>query len=134
MIKHSFPNPKLIIDDENIGSFESKLKILEALDILESDSKLVKNIRCFQRIRNQYAHNLLGENELNQSIIATVKNIESSWRKPNFFIGKTTEDRLVELGLDTFQYLSVFSLEKINKKGLQPNDLGQLTNFDSNKI
>ncbi len=116
IIVNSFPNPEFIIDDDTIGSFENKLKIVEALDILKSDPKLIKNIRYFQRIRNQYAHYLLGENDVNQKIIDCVKNIEPLWRKSDFIIGKTTEDRLVELGLDTFQYLSLFSLGEINKE------------------
>jgi len=56
ILKH----PKKIIDENELGSFKNKLMILEAMGIFDGHPHLLSNITLIQRIRNYFAHNLLG--------------------------------------------------------------------------
>ncbi len=62
VIENRFDDPEAILDDRDLGTFDAKLKLLEADGILaeyfDASDALVQNIRIINRVRNQIAHNL----------------------------------------------------------------------------
>src|SRR4051794_21461874 len=51
--------PKLVVDDVDLGSFRNKVLLLRAMGIFENREALLRNVELIQGIRNFYAHNLL---------------------------------------------------------------------------
>ena len=68
LVVTKFIKPKLVIDDNNLGSFGSKVQLLEALGLFDHVPNALKNIKIIQGIRNYYAHNLVVEESTPQPV------------------------------------------------------------------
>ena len=64
LIKLKFYEPKFIIDDNELGSFYNKCRILRALGVFSQKDNVLRNIKLITRIRNFYAHSLIISDKL----------------------------------------------------------------------
>ncbi len=75
LIRLKFNSPKIIIDNNELGSFSNRLNILCALDIFEKKESLLRNIKIINRIRNYYAHNLIIDNSRPSEIVNRIREL-----------------------------------------------------------
>lgn len=79
IIKSHNKNPKEIIDDNDLGNYSSKTKILHALGII--NELIVKNIKIIGEIRNYFAHHILMGEKIPEKIIIKIKQLDYLYEK-----------------------------------------------------
>jgi len=83
LIRLKFDEAKLIIDESELGSFNNKFLILQALGIFRDKATLISNINLLRSIRNFYAHNLLISNPLPEEVKSRIKQLKYMDEKGN---------------------------------------------------
>lgn len=75
LIVETFRTPGLVIDDDKLGSFGSKILLLEAMGLFNDVPHVLSNVTLIQRIRNHYAHNLLLTDEVPEPVASRIKQL-----------------------------------------------------------
>lgn len=76
LIVARFNDPSMIIDDGQLGSFNSKVTLLKALGTFNDALHVLANLELIQRIRNFYAHNLLLSGDLPEQVASRIKQLK----------------------------------------------------------
>lgn len=109
IIRITYKNPKIIIDDDELGKFGNKVKLLKSRDFFDGEDlfkDLFGNLKQIQWIRNHYSHTLLMKDELDQDIEDRIKNMKMLYiRKSVDLSKKSFEERFLICALDTFDFL-----------------------------
>ncbi len=101
-----FHEPKKIIDDGDLGTFENKMKILESRGIFKTHEDLLTNVRMVQRIRNHYSHKLILEDELNEKVKTCINNMKALYAiKERNLSTIAYEEKFIQLSVEAFKYL-----------------------------
>lgn len=109
LIRATHKSPEIIIDDDKIGEFGNKIKILRSRNFIYED--LLKNLKQIQEIRNHYSHTLLMKDELDNKI----KNMKLLYMRKNLDISeKSFEEKFVICALDTFKFLDQLTDSVLN--------------------
>ncbi len=119
IIRISHRNAELIIDDEELGKFGNKIKILKIRGFIDYENLLV-NLKQIQEIRNHYSHVLLMKDELDQKIKDKIENMKTLYIRKELDISKKSfEEKFLICAFDTFNFLEKLFDHIIERKSLE---------------